>query len=469
MEWGHDPDAFDLLIMEAHKGRHALPNEQFDSARKTLLGQLIPLGSHVVHAFKLRGSHVYDVAISEHGKVAIVYGFQGDAKTLAVWDGIDEDGFPRGVRIIKRWTSRVVYIEHLHFPKGSEEPAYVVTDESAERAVVTVCLPGYHHDYVCETNHVASLLFHFDTRPIPLITTAFDTVMWGPFKHWRDAEWNYDGVAIEVIGGAPQAVVVEYRVLSGEHYVDAKVEVTDTWTSERYKMIQGNSFAMRRIPPSVEWWAGAPREPQPSFIAWIDRTEESRGGWHLVFPQGTVELWDDPRVKAMCLADGRILYLDEIPGDPIRVAFHEPLTNWESDGRCTTPVLQVAAVESTWSDRLAVLATNHAWGEQVGPVPQLRFYDHQGDGDDAPVDLPGAKHMMVVGGHILTDPVRNGLRVLHWEHFDKIHKATEDGDIPLYGPMDRLVPVSGGYLMTWVFVNGTFYVIRYALPTVEKD
>ena len=126
-------DAYDQLNLRAIRARHdGTPLSRVDAARMTLLGMFAPPPEGVRAGFKTEFNEIAGVAISEEGKVAFVGLTSGCGKAEKVVVVYDPADGSRTRVFSQKCHCLTEGVELLHFPEGSEVPAFVAVAQVAK-------------------------------------------------------------------------------------------------------------------------------------------------------------------------------------------------------------------------------------------------------------------------------------------------------------------------------------------------
>ncbi len=453
-------DAFTRLTVAAAQARHSeIPKDRADAALTTLLGGLPPLPSGIEAMFATEYVGVPMSVISRGGRIASL-GIRHDGSKHVVI--IDAD--TRGMRVVEECSS-TEHVDHPCFPEGSEEVAYVVSGKDGLRIIRwgdwSLSVPGdigtissiFFHEYVRKNCFVV----HEDNGEYELVR----------FDESSQVPVGYDvrSPDLMVIGHFYGITVAQASVSERSKVVLLDYDGLVTWQSEPYDVIVEDSLMIR--------------DGELSFVGWQAYGNGRCGVAHLVGASGVVKLgnchkhWIHPLPSGQVLLETQQQSVSFERGAVKNKCFKlsDPLTGHTLTLRWTTDVH--ALVET---DSLLALFTRDT-NAPDGFIDHIHFIKKNEDGGwenrDSYTFIQGASSLLTNwdGKTLVIECESKGHRqlvALNWQKAEP-WKGVLSGYLnmgrfctsaPLYTPVECLAQTERG-LMTWKFVNGTFYVIRY--------
>lgn len=463
-------DVFTQLIVAAANARHdGTSPEIAEAARLTLMGHLPPLPPCVALMTQTSWREVAQVAISPAGKLVVLGIEKNGDKEIIEWTVISD-----------RWTSRYVdstwnemRVDHLHYPEESDDVAYTVTKPDGG----TMLFWGNWSVVIEDTSYgpVRGIFCLFDGDMRKCVVTYerksdhthmtaalfIEGQMVSGSKEEHNSWEIASGDGVHVLGQFGDRIVV--RVTEEGHNAMCLVGQPgeEIWQSQWYDHVSENS-AMER-------------DGNFSFVgynltSYQDKTG-CRGDAYLVSQHGSRQIASGiSHNQIHCLPSGRILIEEREEGCRLRLRDALPIDDTSSNGiDLMTEVQKIHEIVETrtgiaihanhgvggYSLLLVDWETDTVWGITEGAF-RADVMQHFRRWDDNLVFQSGNRLMII--------PVA---RVEAWlDRENSIRPGNAPLQVysyPLYTPFDRLVPTEEG-ILSWHFVNGTFYIIRYPFP-----
>lgn len=452
-------DAWFRLIRDALDAcERGKPPEQAEALRLTLAGKLPPLPPNVEAILRTNFVEVPMVAISGEGKIAYLGIIPSGEKDVRVFDtGLGDhlwiDTFPVGT-----------HVGHLHYPQGSENVAFTVTasdgrtdvwwgdwefkaTDNASNKVVSIFgfrdKNGRRHCvviYTCEEIQHADLFIEGGPLSYPFHAPDF---ICG--QELKILGYFADRVAIKLIDQGKEAMflLVNGRAKPGEK----------AWQSDWYDGILDGSVMLR--------------DGQFSFVGFNEVHPRQDGARSLLAGTGDlfmVRLGSQEKItscvlldKVRCLQSGRILICGHRDDIFLRDVFGSTQLSLKGamEFRQIVEIPSGLVIQVIMHDGFHGLLVVHENWDAIpgvlsiyadGEVSNLRYW----------VD-----HLVFKTGDRLG--VISVANLENWlvESDDDAY-SDSIGYSPLFTPFERLVSTDVG-ILSWHFVNGTFYFIRYPL------
>ncbi|PJE76961.1 hypothetical protein COV05_02085 [Candidatus Uhrbacteria bacterium CG10_big_fil_rev_8_21_14_0_10_48_16] len=446
-------DVFTELGHAVLDARHnGTPTERAEASRLTLLGKLPPLPPYVALMTETPWAQVAQVAISPEGKIAVL--------------GIEPDGDKELVEftvVDRRWTTYVVdgtasnfYVDHLHYPEESEKVAFTVTPKGG---ITRVFWDDWKFDVPDKGVSAIHCYFADDNQPSCFVVSPRENGQKAQWKrkvhvdgHKMPSKSLADGNQIKILGTFGDRIAT-LRIREGQKSVSlVDLNGDHHWDSDWYDEIIVDSVMLRN--------------DEFSFVGWnqLRTMGQERSGAFLESTRSKKSLdYDDQSGKIYCLPSGRILIQDGCVD--LGWVLHDVNTNMLISLLGVREFSEIVEIPSGLVVRVIKYDGSHALlviHENWDSVPGLL---HAFQADEI-------RSLRRWGDHLVFEISECGsesIRVVRVEDLEEWLVETNDvryvgplATYPLYTPFERLVYTEEG-ILSWHFVNGTMYIIRYPL------
>jgi len=464
-------DAFTRLTVAAAQARHKeTPPERADAALTVLNGGLPALPEGIEAMFATAYVQVPCAAISQQGRIAFL--------------GIARDGRKQIVRIDPGTLGqRVVWegatedrVEHLHFPKGSDDEACVITSKDGSVCVQwgiwRIAVPVPQGDMLVGVSFWGTLSFRkclvtYKGKQGQYLVRYDEGVHEAHTSKIATTEYDFTAGEIKILGhvGKRLAVLVRTddlrscKVLlltsSGKHY----------WQSDWYDSISLDSLRIQG--------------DDLSFVGWVQHGPTQNAAF-LDGPSGRQELGTYKHQKLYRLPSGQMLVLVSNPVLNEKARVVQPLRIGDPVSGKRVDLWKMREVHGLGETSGLTLFSGYRSGDDysagyayLGFVPKL---EGGGWARESYTVIPGGHRLLglkdsqtVVVSRRQQGEVRELAFIAIETVLEQMSLATGFIDprlvsrtAPAYVPDDQLKQTTRG-LMAWKFVSGTFYVIRYEL------
>ncbi|NQV88737.1 MAG: hypothetical protein HQ488_00235 [Parcubacteria group bacterium] len=469
-------DAFTRLTVAAAQARHSdIPKERANAALTTLMGGLPPLPAGVEAMIATQYVEVPVAVISQGGSIAFLGIKRSGSKYV-----VRIDGGTFEMRVVDRY-KEWEHIGHVHFPEGSEDVAYTTVLGGGRAFVIwgdwlAPILRGIGGEcvgiYCFDRAPHRKCLVTYQHGTFQKMVLYTEGVCIGDNSELDPVHFNCADTKLTVMGMFDNKIAVAMKSASKTHRISQfHMEGTLACPSLAYDAIVKDSLMIR--------------DGELSFVGWNDQSSEEEvgvtGEAFLVRSDSQVSLGPVYQVGQIhCLDSGRVLvetYMRRIkPGGKTvpsvgHLMLSDPLTGHTLTLRRTINVRRILETDS----HLVMFVTDD--GSEDGHIKRLYFIKKSVDGgweDRESYTVISGACALLDSGNKKTFTIERGhggqrqLVALDWERAAPMNEVMSGSlnvhrycsSAPLYTPSDCLVQTDRG-LMSWKFVNGTFYVIRY--------